>query len=90
MPLLVAVLAFLAAGCGVMGSAENANASKAALAFGRSLGNPSQACGMLAPATLSELEDTAGRCDRSLPHEHLPVATEVLEVDVYGKNAIVI
>jgi hypothetical protein len=72
-----------------MGSAENANASKTALAFDRSVDSPARACELLAPGTLSELEDTFGRCDRSLPHEHLPGATEVLDVDVYGKNAIV-
>ncbi|HVQ17733.1 MAG TPA: hypothetical protein VMT27_01700 [Actinomycetes bacterium] len=72
-----------------MGSAENANASRAALAFDRSLSSPAQACRMLAPGTLSELQNTFGTCRHSLPQQDLPVATKVRDVDVYGKNAIV-
>jgi hypothetical protein len=87
--LIVALLVLGTAGCGTMGSTENANASRAALAFDRSLNSPAQACRMLAPGTLSELQDTYGRCTRSLPHQHLPVANRVRHVDVYGRNAIV-
>jgi hypothetical protein len=86
---LAAALVVVTSGCGSMGSAENANASHAALAFDGSLDTPEQACAMLAPGTLTELEDTSGPCDRSLPHEHLPVGTRVADVDVYGKDAMV-
>jgi hypothetical protein len=72
-----------------MGSAENSNASLAALSFERSLLTPAKACALLAPGTLSELEQSFGRCGRSLPGQHLPVATKVVDVDVYGKDAIV-
>jgi hypothetical protein len=72
-----------------MGSAEDGNAARAALTFDMSLDTPAAACRLLAPGTLSELQDTFGRCERSLPHQHLPVATKVVDVDVYGKNAIV-
>jgi hypothetical protein len=89
MPVLAVVLVFITAGCGAMGSAENSNASQAALAFDHSLNSPAEACQMLAPGTRSELEATIGRCDRSLPRQHLPVAATVVDVDVYGKNAIV-
>lgn len=87
LPLALVVLG--AAGCAPMGSAENSNASQAALDFDRSLTRPAQACALLAPGTRSELQQTFGRCDRALPDQHLPVATEVLDVDVYGKDAIV-
>lgn len=72
-----------------MGSAENANASGAALAFERSLDEPARACSMLAPGTLSELEGTFGKCNHSLAREHLPTSTSVVDVDVFGKDAIV-
>jgi hypothetical protein len=85
----VATLVFGATGCGTMGSAEDTNASSAALAFYRSLNSPARACGWLAPGTLSELEDSFGVCTHSLPQQHLPIATTVLSVDVYGKDAIV-
>jgi hypothetical protein len=85
----VAFLALVTAGCGHMGSAEDANASKAALGFDRSLSNPGEACQLLAPGTLSALQSTFGRCGRSLPGQHLPVSSQVVGVDVYGKDAIV-
>jgi hypothetical protein len=72
-----------------MGSAEDANASSAALAFYHSLDNPAQACKWLAPGTLSELQDSFGMCAQSLPQQHLPTATRILSVSVYGKDAIV-
>jgi hypothetical protein len=82
-------LAFATVGCGHMGSAEDANASASALAFDRSLNTPAEACQLLAPGTRSELQDTFGPCERSLPQQHLPVASQVVDVDVYGKDAIV-
>jgi hypothetical protein len=87
--LSLAVVVLVAAGCAPMGSAENANASRAALEFDRSLTRPVQACALLAPGTLAQLQQSFGSCDHSLPDQHLPTATEVLGVDVYGKDAIV-
>jgi hypothetical protein len=43
----------------------------------------------LAPGTLTELENSFGPCDRSLPRENLPVGSRVVHVDVYGKDAMV-
>jgi hypothetical protein len=87
--LLMFVLALVTSGCGHLGSAENATASKAALAFDQSLDTPARACAMLAPGTLTELEEAFGKCDDSLPRQHLPAGTSVVDVDVYGKDAIV-
>jgi hypothetical protein len=86
---LLVGMVLVTAGCGHLGSAENDNASKAALAFEGALDAPARACTMLAPGTLSELEDSFGKCPQSLPDQHLPVATVVDHVDVYGKDAIV-
>jgi hypothetical protein len=86
---LATVLAMAVGGCGHLGSAEDANAAHAAENFDRSLSDPAQACQLLAPGTLSELEDSFGRCQRSLPRQDLPAATEVVSVDVYGQDAMV-
>jgi hypothetical protein len=77
------------AGCGHLGSAEDKNASDAALTFERHLSSPSEACRLVAPGTLSELEGSFGPCDQSLAKQHLPAAGQVDHVDVYGKDAIV-
>jgi hypothetical protein len=82
-------LALAMGGCGHLGSAENANAAKSALDFDRALQTPRIACERLAPGTLAELQDSSGPCPQSLPQEHLPVATTVVGVDVYGKDAMV-
>jgi hypothetical protein len=87
--LSLAVVALVTAGCAPMGSVENSSASQAALDFDRSLSDPAHACALLAPGTLSELQQSFGRCDKALPDEHLPVGTKVVDVDVYGKDAIV-
>ncbi len=87
--LSLTVVVLAAAGCAPMGSAENSNASRAALDFEDSLSNPAHACALLAPGTLAELEQSFGRCDRALPDQNLPVGTKVAGVDVYGKDAIV-
>jgi hypothetical protein len=83
------IVVLATAGCGNLGSVEDANASDAALAFYRALDHPDLACRLLAPGTLSELQDSFGSCHHSLPQQHLPVATKVLSVDVYGEDAIV-
>ena len=78
------------AGCAGQGSVEEGSASRAALAFLAEAGSrPSDACGLLAPETLGELEDAEGPCPRSLPQQHLPEAATVRRVEVYGKDAIV-
>ena len=87
--LSLTVAALAGAGCTPMGSAENRNASQAALDFEGSLTKPVHACALLAPGTLAELEQSFGRCDKALPDQHLPVGTQVADVDVYGKDAIV-
>jgi hypothetical protein len=87
--LSLVVVLLVAAGCAPMGSAENSNASRTALDFERSLSNPVHACVLLAPGTLAELEQSFGRCDKALSDQHLPVGTQVADVDVYGKDAIV-
>ena len=80
----------LTAGCTGMGSAEDQNASRTAIRFHGALGpDPTSACGWLAPGTLRELEDTLGPCPGSLGRLHLPAARRVLQVEVFGKDAIV-
>jgi hypothetical protein len=86
---LLGVLASTVAGCGHMGSVENANASQAALTFDRDLRTPAEACRMLAPGTLAELDSSFGPCDHSLAKQHLPEGGRVVGVDVYGKDAMV-
>ena len=70
-PLLYAVglTALLAvAGCAGQGSADDGSAAAAALRFTRDLADsPTEACGLLAPQTLKELEDSQGPCPSSLP-----------------------
>jgi hypothetical protein len=88
-PVLATALVIAMSGCGRLGSAEDANAAQAAETFDRSLSDPSRACQLLAPGTLSELQDSFGPCQRSLPKQDLPAATEVVSVDVYGQDAMV-
>jgi hypothetical protein len=86
---LLVVIALSITGCGHMGSAEDANASEVAIAFDRELSAPAEACRLLAPGTLSELEGSFGPCDQFLPKQHLPAGGRVVGVDVYGKDAVV-
>lgn len=87
---LVAVVT-LASGCSDMGSSQDQEASDAAADFHQALArDPSEACALLAPGTLQELENSFGVCAGSLPQRHLPAAGQVLRADVYGKDAMVV
>ena len=78
------------AGCAGQGSADDSSAAAAALRFTHDLAtSPSEACGLLAPQTLKELEDSEGACPSSLPGLDLPRATAVRSTEVYAKDAIV-
>ena len=78
------------AGCAGQGSADDGSAAAAALRFTRDLAaSPSEACGLLAPQTLKELEDSQGSCPSSLPGLDLPRAAAVRSTEVYAKDAIV-
>ena len=78
------------AGCAGQGSADDGSAAAAALRFTRDLAaSPSEACGILAPHTLKELEDSQGSCPSSLPGLDLPRAAAVRSTEVYAKDAIV-
>jgi hypothetical protein len=77
-------------GCAGQGSADDGSAAAAALRFTRDLAaSPSEACGLLAPQTLKELEDSQGSCPSSLPGLDLPRAAAVRSTEVYAKDAIV-
>ena len=77
-------------GCAGQGSADDGTAAAAALRFTRDLAaSPSEACGLLAPQTLKELEDSQGSCPSSLPGLDLPRAAAVRRTEVYAKDAIV-
>ena len=77
-------------GCAGQGSADDGSAAAAALRFTRDLAaSPSEACGILAPHTLKELEDSQGSCPSSLPGLDLPRAAAVRSTEVYAKDAIV-
>lgn len=78
------------AGCAGQGSVDDSSAAAAALRFTHDLAaSPSGACGLLAPQTLKELEDSEGACPSSLPGLDLPRATAVRTTEVYAKDAIV-
>lgn len=86
-----AVLA-VTAGCGAAGSREDA-ASAAATGFTAALqrSDGRQACALLAPRTLDELEQSEQTsCDRAVIQERLPAGDRVRDVDVYGDQARVV
>lgn len=83
------VLLFLG-GCAGQGRGEGENAENAAVEFSRSIDAQTDvACGLLAPQTLSELEDADGACAGALPDELRSASGPVESVEVYGKDAIV-
>lgn len=87
---LVAVATLVVSRCGGQGNAEADNVLAAVQRFAAATGSdPAQACGMLAPNTLSELEDSEGPCADSLPKQDLPALHGVGPVTVYGKDAMV-
>ncbi len=78
------------AGCSGAGSAQENAARQVATTFADAAQeDPSSACGLLAPDTREELEDTSGPCAESLAEAGLPQAGPVLDVEVYGLDAMV-
>jgi hypothetical protein len=54
-------------------------------------GEPAAACGLLAPATLKQVEQSAHTpCAQALADADIPDATVVTTTDVYGTNARVV
>lgn len=88
---LTAVLAtLLTTACSGIGTSEAGDVERAALAFHQDLGaQPGSACGLLAPGTLQELESSEGPCAGSIGEQEIPHATAVVDVEVYGKQAMV-
>ena len=88
---LFCVLA-LATGCSSAGP-DPAQADLAAQRLHQALtsGEPAAACGLLAPATLKEVEQSAHTpCAQALADAGIPDATAVTTTDVYGTNARVV
>jgi hypothetical protein len=96
-PLVVLALlacSALLTGCSGLGNPEGGNARSAVQRFQQAVqGDPAAACGLLAPRTRKQLEDTEGPCEQALPEQDLPeqdagAGSGVTSVDVYGKDAI--
>ncbi|HEY8619138.1 MAG TPA: hypothetical protein VIM01_03570 [Dermatophilaceae bacterium] len=82
----------LVTGCSSVGP-DPSRADSAALRFHQALtsGEPAAACGLLAPATLKEVEQSAHTpCAQALADAGIPDATAVTTTDVYGTNARVV
>ena len=80
----------LLSGCSGQGNVEIGNAEAAATEFSRDVtGAVDEACGLLAPQTLKELEDADGPCPATLPDQLKATPGEVSSAEVYGKDAIV-
>jgi hypothetical protein len=83
----VAVL--LASGCG----ARTTGPSRAALGFAQAVEakQGDRACGLLAPATRSELESSEGKpCAEAVLAQSLPPSSAVREADTYGLQSRVV
>lgn len=81
-----ALLAAVLAGCGA--DVERAEAGRAADAFTRAeAGDPSAACGRLAPRTLETVEEDGDPCPQALAQAGLPPAGERRGVSVAGHSA---
>jgi hypothetical protein len=96
MPRVVALTAavvlspVLLSGCSGQGNAEVGNAEAAAVAFSRDVaGATEDACGLLAPETLKELEDSEGPCATALPDQLQSTSGPARSAEVYGKDAVV-
>ena len=69
---------------------QSAAAGRSAQTFAAALpANSSAACALLAPQTVQELEQTSGSCDRGIADAQLPRAGKVVDVQVYGLDAMV-
>lgn len=90
--LLVAALA-MTTGCGAAAGERGDAASAAATRFTGALqrADGTQACALLAPRTLDELEKSEQTpCDQAVVEERLPAGHTVRKVDVYGDQARVV
>src|SRR6478735_11777476 len=91
-PVVMGILVGLASlsGCGGAAAPEAAGAGRAALAFTRAVtSHPDGACGLLAPETRQEFEDASGPCREAISDARLPQSGRVLNVEIYGQDAIV-
>jgi hypothetical protein len=89
---LVAALT-VATGCGATAGERGDAATAAATGFTGALrqADGSQACALLAPRTLAELEKSERMsCDRAVIEERLSAGDTVQRVDVYGDQARVV
>ncbi|WP_244190334.1 hypothetical protein [Streptomyces caeruleatus] len=80
-------------GCGAAAGERGDAASAAATGFTAALqrADGRQACALLAPSTLDELEKSEQTsCDRAVIQEQLPAGDTVRTVDVYGDQARVV
>src|SRR3954470_19540953 len=86
--LLTACLTTAATGCGQPEGGDSAAAVARGLLTAVAAGDGSTACGVLAPDTRAELEESAGKaCAEAITEQSLPPPTSVRTVDVYGKWA---
>lgn len=82
--------AFVLNGCAGQGSAEDHNAEAVVTQFVGSIRtDPAAACALLAPATLTALQDHDGDCPTGLPQQIQPPSDLATSTAVYGKYAIV-
>jgi hypothetical protein len=86
---LVAAGVVVLAGCGSVGGREQAASAVAArLLSAVAAKDGGTACAVLAPDTISELEDSAGKpCDEAILDEDLPQPASVTSSNVYGQWA---
>lgn len=77
-------------GCAGRGSAENDAAGSTAASFlHRAASEPAQACDLLAPATLEEVERDGEVCTDVVPDVGVaPMSADVFDVEVYGRDAM--
>ena len=83
-------VAWLVAGCSAAGSTPATAAGEAAEAFtAAATSDPASACSLLAPETRREIEGDSGQCARGITDAELPQTGRVLDVQVYGLDAMV-
>jgi len=77
-------------GCAGRGSIENDAVSTTAASFLHSAApEPEQACDLLAPATLENLERDGEVCTEVVPDVGVPpMSADVFDVEVYGRDAM--
>ncbi|MEU4693874.1 hypothetical protein [Actinoplanes sp. NPDC023714] len=86
---MIAGAALLLAGCGSVGGREDAASAVAELLLSATAARDgAQACAVLAPNTVAELEDAAGKpCAEAVLDEDLPEPGPVTGSSVYGQWA---